>query len=64
VLVWGAISAEGIISVKQATGVVDVLSVESMIEDLRRWQDTGWHSRTEQLRSWCNALFDLLGHEL
>ncbi len=61
VLVWGATTPEGVLSVKLATGVVDVLSIETMIEELHQWEDAGWRSRAEQLRAWCDALFDFVG---
>lgn len=61
ILVWGATTPEGALSATEATGIADVLSVENMIEDLHRWQDGAWRARTEQLRSWSNDLFDLVG---
>ena len=59
-LVWGATTPEGVASLQQATSIEDVLAVESMLDDLRAWQDSAWRTRTEELRSWCSALFDFI----
>ena len=59
-LVWGATTPDGVQSVQQGTAIEDVLAVESMIEDLRHWHDPAWKGRADELRSWCNALFDHL----
>ncbi len=59
-LVWGATTAPGIESVKSKRGIADVLSVEVMIGDLRRWDDAQWKQRVEQLRGWCSEMFDFL----
>lgn len=60
VLVWGATTSQGVASVLEVTGLADVLSVESMVNDLGAWQDAAWANRVSQIRSWCTELFDYL----
>lgn len=60
ILVWGATTPQGVDAVKLATNVIDVLSLEHMIEDLQRWQDAEWKTRTQQIRTWCDELFDFM----
>jgi len=60
ILVWGATTPQGVAAVKQATNVTDVLSLEDMIADLQRWQDAEWKARSNQIRTWCDDLFDFM----
>jgi hypothetical protein len=59
-LVWGATTRTGVESVTSTRGIADVLSVEMMINDLRRWDDPHWKHRVDQLSGWCSELFDFL----
>jgi hypothetical protein len=60
ILVWGATTPAGVESVTRVRGIADVLSVEEMLNDLRRWEDPSWRQRVHQLRGWCAELFDFL----
>ena len=59
-LVWGATTPAGVESVKSHRGIADVLSVEVMVDDLRRWNDPEWTQRVDQLRGWCSEMFDFV----
>ncbi|WP_041570813.1 MULTISPECIES: hypothetical protein [Thermoanaerobacterales] len=59
-LIWGAVAPEGRSAVITEYGFADVLSVEEMANDLRRWQPTGWRKEVERLRHWSQELFDSL----
>jgi hypothetical protein len=61
ILVWGATAPAGVQSVQSTTGVFDVLSLEEMIDDLKRWQDPTWTQRVGQISGWCDELFEFLG---
>jgi hypothetical protein len=39
-------------------GFADVLSLETMIDDLREWEDPAWNLRVDEMRAWANGLFD------
>lgn len=58
VLVWGATTPDGKRSVQSTYGFADVLSVEEMLADLRRWGSESWTNRVAELRGWANELFD------
>jgi len=60
VLIWGALTAEGRNAVIREYNFADVLSVEAMVEDLRRWKAAGWAEVVEQFRRWSTELFDFL----
>lgn len=60
ILIWGAVTPEGRNTVIAEYGFVDVLSVEEMVNDLHRWQPTGWREEVERLRHWSQELFDSL----
>jgi hypothetical protein len=60
ILVWGATSDEGVKSVSEAYGFADILSVETMLDDLRAWRNPGWTNRVRQVRSWSDELFSYL----
>ena len=38
-----------------------MLSVEDMINDLRRWANPEWEARLIELRTWMGGLLDALG---
>lgn len=58
ILVWGALTRAGRDDAIGRFGFADVLSLETMLADLRRWRDTHWHARVEELRAWTNGLLD------
>ncbi len=60
VSVWGATTRAGVDSVTSTRAIADVLSVEVMINDLRRWDDPQRKHRVGELRGWCSDLFDFL----
>ena len=63
ILVWGAVSQAGRAAVIERHGFADVLSVEAMIDDLRRWANPDWEARLVELRAWVTGLLDALGLE-
>ncbi len=63
ILVWGATTGQGQEEAKSAFGFADVLALEAMLDDLRRWNDDAWRRRVEELRAWTNGLFDALFEE-
>jgi hypothetical protein len=60
ILIWGAVAPEGRSAVIAQYDFADVLSVEAMVNDLRRWKPAGWVETLGQLRRWSNELFDFL----
>ena len=58
ILSWGAISPDGVTSTLSEYGFADVLSVESMLDDLARWGTADWSERLNQIRDWSNELLD------
>lgn len=61
ILEWlGKVTLEGRSAVIADYGFAEVLSVETMVNDLRRWKPAGWGEMLEQLRHWSNELFDSL----
>lgn len=60
VLVWGAVAPAGREAAMAEYAFADVLSVESMISDLRRWQPANWKVFLERYRRWTIELFDFL----
>jgi hypothetical protein len=60
VLVWGAITESGRAGVMAEHGIADVLSLESMLDDLAEWGTPNWGERVDQLRAWSAWLFDYL----
>lgn len=57
VLIWGAVTLVGREVVMQVCGFADVLSVESIVTDLRQWRPLAWSARLEELRDWSATLF-------
>lgn len=60
ILVWGATTPAGCAATRAEHGFADVLSVETMIDDLRRWDATHWRQHVDDLRGWVVELFDAL----
>ncbi|MDN5331718.1 MAG: hypothetical protein PWP45_943 [Tepidanaerobacteraceae bacterium] len=60
VLIWGAITPEGRKAVIEEYGFADVLSIEAMVSDLRKWKPAAWVEKISQLKRWSNELFDCL----
>jgi len=58
ILIWGAVDPRGRSSATEAFGFADVLSLESMVEDLAAWGDQRWQARLRELRAWSDELFD------
>jgi len=44
----------------QAYGFADILSLESMLIDLRTWKPDQWTGFIIDLRTWTDQLFDFL----
>ena len=63
VLIWGAVTEDGRRSAVDRYGFAEVLSVEAMLEDLRRWRSVGWGHRVTELRSWADHLFDRIAEQ-
>jgi hypothetical protein len=60
ILIWGAINSNGRHAVMQAYGFADILSLESMLIDLRTWKPDQWTGFIIDLRTWTDQLFDFL----
>lgn len=60
ILVWGAVEPEGRQSAIETFGFHDVLSLESMLDDLRAWQDPAWAARLDELDAWSSGLLEAL----
>ena len=60
ILIWGAVSSNGRQAVMQTYGFVDILSLESMLIDLRTWKPDQWTEYVLDLRTWTGQLFDFL----
>ncbi|MGB9825194.1 MAG: hypothetical protein ACPLRU_00855 [Desulfofundulus sp.] len=60
ILIWGKVTVEGRSAVIAEYAFADVLSVETMVNDLREWKPAGWAEILEQLRHWSEELFDSL----
>jgi hypothetical protein len=58
ILIWGAVTSEGKAEVIAEHGFADVLSVETMVNDLRQWKQGSWIKMIEQLKCWSNELYD------
>lgn len=60
ILIWGAVSEDGKQLVTTDTGLHDVLSLDSIVENLRAWQPGRYVERLTFLRQAANDLFDWL----
>jgi hypothetical protein len=58
ILVWGAVDAAGHADAMATYGFADVLSLEELLRDLRRWDPPDWRATVDQYRRWANELFD------
>lgn len=63
VLVWGATTPAGCEAVRATYRFADVLSIEEMLDDLRRWQSELWMARVAQVGDWCHELTQFLGSD-
>ena len=63
VLIWGATTLEGCEAVRSTYGFADVLSVETMLHDLRQWHCESWMARVAEVGTWCSELIEFLGGE-
>lgn len=60
VLVWGVVTDDGRMSVRDAYGFVDVLSVDQMLKDLSEWQPQEWADWVGRRQQWTDELFEWL----
>ena len=60
ILIWGAVSEVGRLAACREFGLHDVLSVETMLSDLQRWQPETWKQRLAGWTSWSSELFAFL----
>jgi hypothetical protein len=60
ILIWGATSDSGSKAVIDEYSFADVLSVETILDDLRVWMPTRWSERINELRHWSDELFTYL----
>jgi hypothetical protein len=58
ILIWGAVSSSGKRVVMAHTGLHDVLSVEDVLADLRKWRPRVYLDRIAALRAASNELFE------
>lgn len=58
ILIWGAATPCGRADVRKRSKVVDVLTVESMVDDLARSNDKRYITLLEDRRKWLNEMFD------
>ena len=57
ILIWGAVDPDGRAAAMAEYGFADVLSVEAMLADLRRWRPAPWRERVGELERWSSELF-------
>lgn len=60
ILVWGAVTEDGRRLVRTETGIHDVLSIDSIVRDLRAWKPPRFVERVAALRTATTELFDWL----
>ena len=58
ILVWGAATPMGCADVREKFKLADVLTVESMVDDLTRSHDEAYVAMLEDRRKWLNEMFD------
>ena len=56
-LIWGAATPCGCADVREESKLADVLTVESMVDDLTRSNDEGYDAMLKDRRKWCNEMF-------
>lgn len=60
ILIWGATSAQGRQAAMTTYNFADVLSAESMLDDLHIWNSAEWTLVIDQLKNWSNSLLTYL----
>lgn len=60
ILIWGAVKEDSKQLVLAETGIYDVLSMDSIVDDLRAWAPARYIERVAALRQAANDLFDWL----
>ena len=60
ILIWGAATPRGCADVREKFKLADVLTVESIVDDLTRSNDEDYVAMLEDRRKWLNEMF----HEL
>jgi hypothetical protein len=58
ILVWGATTHSGRADAIAEFGFADVLSLETMLADVRSWNDAAWSARVAELRAWTDEMLD------
>lgn len=58
ILIWGSATPDGRLSVMQAKGFAEVLTVSDIIQDLRSWRCQSFRHLVEQRQLWTNEMFD------
>jgi hypothetical protein len=58
VLVWGAATSEGIKEVRECYGISDVITVESCIHDLIKWNNPEYQTLLHDREQWFVSLFE------
>ena len=58
ILIWGAATPMGCADVREKFKLADVLTVESMVDDLTRSNDEDYDAMLEDRRKWLNEMFD------
>jgi hypothetical protein len=58
ILIWGSATPDGRLSVMQAKGFSEVLTIAEIIEDLGLWQCANFRQLVEQRQAWTNEMFD------
>ena len=57
ILIWGAATPRGCADVREKFKLADVLTVESMVDDLTRSHDEAYVAMLEDRRKWLNEMF-------
>ena len=57
ILIWGAATQRGCADVREKFKLADVLTVESMVDDLTRSHDEAYVAMLEDRRKWLNEMF-------
>jgi hypothetical protein len=58
ILIWGAVTPEGVASVQKQFGFRNVLSVEAIVSDLSKWRDSSFLKLLDTRRGWILELFN------
>jgi hypothetical protein len=57
ILVWGGVTEEGRNAAMRTFGFADVLSLESIINDLQRARDARFSAFVRERLTWCQEMF-------